>query len=172
MINDKGDPKREVNKRISESYLTWKRLSEFWKHADCSVRLKLSVYDAVIRAKLMYGLESVQINDSLKKKINAFQFKGLRQILKISTTYVNRQHSNAYVFEVANATINSWHERRRTPPANPGDPQRFLKRKQIVPMSEYYEETRRHLIVKILSAHPRDPIRQICVDEDTWELKE
>eukprot|EP00959_Pyramimonas_sp_CCMP1952_P362387 7589644-Pyramimonas_sp.AAC.1 len=102
MLNDKGDPVREVNKRISDCFVTWKKLGEFWKHADCSVRLKLGVYDAVVRSKLIYGLESVQVNVALKKKIDAFQLKGLRQILKLQTTYVNRANTNEFVFRRAN----------------------------------------------------------------------
>ena len=66
LINDKGDPTREVNKRISDCYLTWKRLAEFWKHSDCTTHMQLGIYDAVIRSKLIYGLESVQLNDSMK----------------------------------------------------------------------------------------------------------
>ena len=38
VLNDKGDPKREVNKRIAECFLTWESLESFWKHSDCSVR--------------------------------------------------------------------------------------------------------------------------------------
>ena len=34
LINDKGDPKREVNKGISECYVCWKRLETFWKHSE------------------------------------------------------------------------------------------------------------------------------------------
>ena len=68
MINDKGDPKREVNKRIGECFSCWKRLEVFWKHSDCTTRQKLIVYDAVIRSRLLYGLESVQINEDLIKK--------------------------------------------------------------------------------------------------------
>ena len=98
MLNDKGDPNREINKRLAECYQTWKRLGEFWKHSDCSVCLKLGVYDAVIRAKLIYGLESAQINDSMKKKLDAFQLKGLRQVLKMQTTYMNRTNTNRAVF--------------------------------------------------------------------------
>ena len=86
MLNDKGDPVREINKRTADCYVTWKRLGEFWKHADCSLRFKLGVYDAVIRSKLVNGLESVQVNDALKKKIDTFQLKGLRQILGLKTT--------------------------------------------------------------------------------------
>ena len=57
-------------------------------------------------------------------------------------------------------------------PENPGDLQRFRKRKQIIPMGECYENIRRHLLIRILSADPQDPIRAICVGEDMWDLKE
>ena len=87
-LNDRGDPRLEVKKRMATCMTTWRRLGEFWKGSNCSVRIKVQVYDAVIRAKLLYGLESAQLNDSLLKWINAFHLRGLRQILKIPTTYV------------------------------------------------------------------------------------
>ena len=81
--------------------MTWKKLAEFWKHSDCSIKQKLVVYDAIIRTKLIYGFESVQVNDTLKSKLDAFQLKGLRQILKIQTTYVNRANTNDVVYTKA-----------------------------------------------------------------------
>ena len=39
-------------------------------------------------------------------------------------------------------------------------------------MSQYYEELRRRLLITILSRAPLDPIREICVDEVTSDLKE
>ena len=71
------------------------------------------MYDAVIRSKLTYGLEAVQVNDSLNKKTDAFQLKGLRQILGLQTTYVNRANTNEHVFSTANRIINEWEMRRR-----------------------------------------------------------
>ena len=79
----------------------------------------------------IYGLESVQINDSLKNKIDAFQLKGLRQILKLQTTYMNRTNSNEHVFRVANDTVNAWEERRRE------GGQGFKPPKQIMRISDY-----------------------------------
>ena len=113
--------------------MTWKRLAEFWKHSDCNVRLKLGVYDAVIRSKLIYGLESVQINDSLKRKLDAFQLKGIRQILQLKTTYVDRANSNEVVFRKANEAVKTY-EVRRTHIED-----KFRSKKCIIPMSEYYE---------------------------------
>ena len=44
-------------------------------------------YDAVVRSKLIYGMEGAQINESVENKIDAFQIKGLRQIMKMESTY-------------------------------------------------------------------------------------
>ena len=85
----------------------------------------------------------MQVNGSLKRKIDAFQLKGLRQILKLETTYINRANSNEHVFRVANDTINTWEA--RSPEGGVG----FKPKKRIIPISEYYELQRRKLIVTI-----------------------
>ena len=65
------------------------KLEEFWKNCNCSPEFKLIAYDAVIRAKLMYGLESLQLNKDIREDLDVFQRKGIRQILKIPTTWTN-----------------------------------------------------------------------------------
>jgi len=117
-------------------------------------------------SKLIYGLESVQVNDSLKHKIDAFQLKGLRQILKLQTTYVNRANSNEHVFRVANDSINTWDARRRE------GGEGFKPEKRIIPISEYYEQQRRKLIIAVLRSPQTDPITDICVDKSTLKLKD
>lgn len=72
MLSDKGDPDRELSKRISATLPTCKKLEISWKSKDCPVDWKLLVYDAVVKAKLLYGLESVQVNDA-NKKLDGFQ---------------------------------------------------------------------------------------------------
>ena len=89
----------------------------FWKHTNCSLEFKLIAYDAVIRAKLMYGLESLQLNKDLREDLNVFQRKGLRQILKIPTTYgqMMQGHSRTWtvdrIYALVNAKMNSWENR-------------------------------------------------------------
>ena len=36
----------------------------FWKHSNTPKRTKLHVYDAVIKSKLLYGLDTAKITDS------------------------------------------------------------------------------------------------------------
>ena len=77
----------------------------FFKKANCTIRFKIQVYHAVIRAKLMYGLESAQFNNTTRAKLDVFYLKGLRQICKIPTTWtgeeVNRENTNEKVYKIA-----------------------------------------------------------------------
>ena len=57
-ISARVDIREEVRQRIRVARVTWRRLSSFWIHSGCSVKLKNYIYDAVIRARLTYGLES------------------------------------------------------------------------------------------------------------------
>ena len=51
---------------------------------------KLQVYDAVIRYKLLYGLECIQLTQAELDRIDAFQMKGIRRILGIPPTFIDR----------------------------------------------------------------------------------
>ena len=158
MLNDKGDLNREVNKRISEAFITWKRLDTFWKHSNCSVKVKLGLYEAVVRAKLIYGLESVQLNQSRKQKTDTFQLKGLRQILKMQTSYVSRENTNERVCREANKAV---HMENRT----------NQKDNKIIKVREYYDKRRRKLIIELIQARPDNPISEICIDQNTLQIK-
>ena len=79
----------------------WCKLSTFWKAANCSPAWKLQVYDAIIQNKLLYGLENVHLTQAVQRKINAFQLKGLRRILGLQTTFVNRSNTNEFVLRRA-----------------------------------------------------------------------
>ena len=66
---------------------------------------KLTVYNAVITSKLLYGLETVALNLSQIKKIDAAQMKGLRQILKAPTTFYDRTYTNEKHIGMANERL-------------------------------------------------------------------
>ena len=101
-------------------FATWNRLEEFWKHSNCDFRLKVIVYDAdaVIRSRLTYGLESLQPNQDKLEEIDLFRREGLRQILKLQTTYgyhvlgKARSNTNDLVYELTNAKVNMWEARK------------------------------------------------------------
>ena len=94
-----------------------KKLKEFFKNVDDAYFI-LIVYDAVVRAKFMYGLDSIQLNkdyaDPLYGKLDTFHLKGIRQNLKFPTTFGKMQNnqprtlSSPAGYSIANDKINSW----------------------------------------------------------------
>ena len=47
-------------------------------------------------------METLQSTDSQAKRLDAFQLKGLRKILGLVSTFIDRNNTNAKVFEEAN----------------------------------------------------------------------
>ena len=88
---------------------TLNRVNFFWGKSSCPPRFKLQAFDAVIRSKRVYGLDTVQIPHSLMSRVNTFQLKGLRKILQTKTTYITWANTNQKVFDKANAIFNPKH---------------------------------------------------------------
>ena len=121
--------------------MAWKATGTFWKHSNVNTRNKIHVYNAIIQAILLYGLETAQLNPSNLQRLNAFQLKGLRQILKVSTTFVDRTHTNSYVLNKAKRAL-----------TKPGG------KIEIVPtVSDTYRTRRRNYMAKLLLGDPSTP---------------
>ena len=88
------------------SYIVhFKKFKGFWRKANEGPKWKLQVYNAVIFAQLVYGLETVHSTESQGKRLDAFQAKGLRQLLKIDHSFYSRI-TNEDVMEKANIVAN------------------------------------------------------------------
>ena len=167
-LNHKGDPIKEVRKRMAECMGTFNKLEIYWKKGKDTVKQQIIVWDAVIRAKLLYGLESVQINDQLKQQLNAFQQKGLRKILGIMTTYgqlvAGQPLTNTVelVYQKANEQ------------ANLIDDQPTKKTKVILPIDQIYEYRRRREILRMIkNRHLKDDMNNdITFEPSTLKLIE
>ena len=91
-----------MTERIKNTTATWKKLRQIWKLGKCRTRTKLQFYTAVINSKLTYALETIHITKVQRRRLNTFQVKGLRQILKMQPTYINRDNTNRKVRRRAN----------------------------------------------------------------------
>ncbi len=101
-INEKASTDREIRARLANTMTVLKKLDLFWLHSDCPTRTKIIALDAIIRAKLLYGLESAQLIPSVLKRLETFQLKVLRKILRLQTTYMDRANTNKKVYRLAN----------------------------------------------------------------------
>ena len=105
----------------------------------------------MIRSKLVYGLEVVHLPQTLLNKLNALQLKGLRKILHMDTTYVNRANSNIKVFETANTFKNP----------------KQLPNKNILPFGTYIKNKQAAALKHTIRAPNSDPLRQTALLPDT-----
>ena len=147
-LNQYSNISQEISKRISNCMTILKRLDIFWKHCDVKTAFKITALDAVIRAKLLYGIESAQLTPSHQRRIEVFQLKGLRKILKMTTTFVERNNSNAEVFRRANEQIQN-------------ETEDGAKPKKVVPFVTCYLNSRMKKlsrIYKMLNEHPVEHI--------------
>ena len=71
--------RHEISNKLQEVRRTWIKLNPSWKATKASKRWKLTVYDAIIRSKLLYGLETIHLTTAMAKKLNAFQMRGIRR---------------------------------------------------------------------------------------------
>ena len=68
-----------------------RKMDTFWFYSTCDIRRQLIVFNAVLRSKLLYGLESLQLNQASVRALESFQMKGLRKIIGALTTYGQMQ---------------------------------------------------------------------------------
>ena len=57
------------------------------------------MFTAIIRSKLLYGLECIQLTQNEISKLNAFQNKTLRRILKKPPTFIDREQTNLKMYD-------------------------------------------------------------------------
>ena len=96
-LNKKASVREEITYQMQQVTVTWKRLQTYWKATDASKKWQLLAYDAIVKSKLLYGLETAQASKADLKRIDAFQLRGVRQILgKNIHTGTGRQQITHY----------------------------------------------------------------------------
>ena len=66
---------------------------------NANTKWQLLIFDEVVRSKLLYGLETIQLTGAMLKKIDAFQIRCLKRILRIPSTFTDRQNPNRVVLQ-------------------------------------------------------------------------
>ena len=95
----------EIQGRISACIPLMKTLDTFWKKTNCDTKWKINVFNAVVLTKLIYGLETVQGTESQFHNLYVFQMKGLRTILGIPPTHIDRTWTNDKVLYKAHKDV-------------------------------------------------------------------
>ena len=105
-------------------------------------------------------METAALTDATLNRLDVFQLKGLRKILKIPTTYVDRRYTNQYIYQKANSIL----EREDKPP--------------IKQLSIHHRERRVIRLAKLLVLKEKDPCAKVTLnfhdlrphDYGTWRV--
>ena len=78
-----GSSDADVKARLAKARQAFRTLRNFWKNANISQQTKLRIFKTNVLSTLLYGSESWKITQAIKNKLEVFQRKCLRSILRI-----------------------------------------------------------------------------------------
>ena len=70
-LNSKANATTEVEKQIQQTKITMWKLNSYGKATEASKKCQILIFDAVIKSKLLYAIETVQL-DALINNLDAF----------------------------------------------------------------------------------------------------
>ena len=110
-VTNDGGGTADMKKRIALANMQMKKLANIWNANDINRKTKVSLFKSLVLSVLLYGCETWKMTLGEERKLNSFQNKCLRRILKIRW----QQHiSNERVLELADMrTIGEDVRRRR-----------------------------------------------------------
>ena len=144
LLTDSFDNKAEVLNRLGDCIATANRLKLFWQKAKTSITWKIQVFHAIVRSKLLYGLECIQLTQSEISRLNGFQNKSLRRILGKPPTFIDRQATNQRMY----------------------DEIRDVHGCNFEHFGDTWKKAKMRLFGHVLRASSADPMNQVCLDVD------
>ena len=82
-LSKDGTSTTEIRTRIAAATAAMARLTRVWK-SDISFQTKHKLYKSLVISILLYGCEAWTLHADTERRIQAFKYKCLRRLLKIS----------------------------------------------------------------------------------------
>ena len=154
------EPRLEIRRRISMTMPVLKKLDIFWNKTKCCKAWKIQVLNAVIVSKLIYGLETIEPTAGVSNMLDTFQLKGLRKILEMKTTFIDRANTNQKVYQCAQNLLNT---KNLTKKAHNQKPESWLAR-QVRPLTMVLEEKKLNMLGHVIRRDFSHPLQQVTFD--------
>ena len=139
-----------MRQKTSEAAQTLRVLAPLWTDPQITTVWKFTVFNAIIRTRIFYTLETLEITPSQQRKLDTLYYRGLRKVLKKPSTYIDRTWTHDRLLRTANQiTRGQRHERPRH-----------------IPFSQYYHQRRIQLLGHLLRANRFNLTRQAVLTEE------
>ena len=90
LVSDDGRAESELSRRLGLAAADFKVLERVWAHTSLPVARKLRIFQACVLAVLVYGLKTSWLNTAARRRIDGFQARCLRRILRVPAAYYSR----------------------------------------------------------------------------------
>jgi hypothetical protein len=102
-IDEDSDCGTEIRARLAKGYAIATDLKRIWKSHDLTTATKIKLWKTLVWPVAIYGCESWTLRKEEERRIEAFEMKCLRLIMKISWT---EKRTNEWVLEAAGVERN------------------------------------------------------------------
>jgi len=85
-ITEDGRSESEIKIRLVIATGALVKIKSIWKYKNISMSSKIKFMRAIVASTALYGCESWTLNSEPERRIQAFEFKCLRQMLRVPYT--------------------------------------------------------------------------------------
>ncbi|KAK3549305.1 hypothetical protein QTP70_034532 [Hemibagrus guttatus] len=82
-VTTDGDCNKDINTRVSKANQAFAMLKPIWRTTSLSIHTKIKIFRSNVISVLLYGSECWKTTTAIEQKLEVFQNKCLRRILKI-----------------------------------------------------------------------------------------
>ena len=90
LLTPNASSNKEINRRLSQAKTAHKLLRPFFTHKHLALKWKLTVYQQIIGSILTYAMESLAIDVTNFRKLDAFHYKVIRQCMGVKSTFYSK----------------------------------------------------------------------------------
>ena len=83
IVTSTGGCDEDINNRLGKAKVQFRRLKKIWSSSKFSIQTKVKLFNSLVVSVLTYGSETWKTTERDKKKLDTFQNRCLRQILRV-----------------------------------------------------------------------------------------
>ena len=83
VVSKEGGGGKDMDSRLNKARAAFTKLNKVWNSNQISRKTKIKLYKSIVRPGLLYGCETWKIIKSDERKLDSFQFKCLKRIMRI-----------------------------------------------------------------------------------------
>ena len=83
MVTSKGGCDEDISNRLCKAKAQFRRLRKIWSSSSFSIQTKVKLFNSLVMSVLTYGSETWKTRERDKKKLDTFQNRCLRQLLRV-----------------------------------------------------------------------------------------